>query len=232
LLVSAVVLVIAATVFAGNPKVLFRDDFDSLDEWKPVLFPRIKRHSTYGIHRDSGGSYLRAESDASASGLLFKKEFDVRAYPRIRWRWKIENLYTKADPFAKSGDDYPIRVYVLFKYDPDKASLLEKAKYGFAKALYGDYPPQSSLNYVWANVDAGKRMYDSPYSDKTKIIALEQGPARLGQWITEEVDVLDGYREAFGTDPPHAASLAVMNDSDDTGGKAVSYIDFIEVAGS
>ena len=85
-------------------------------------------------------SYLRAESNASASGLILKKEFNVFEYPKLKWRWKISNVYLKGNAEEKSGDDYPLRIYVIFKYDPDKASLGQRIRYGLAKAIYGRVP--------------------------------------------------------------------------------------------
>jgi hypothetical protein len=48
-------------------------------------------------------------------------------------------------------------------------------------------------------------------------------------WVEEDVNIVRDYREAFGSEPPPVASLAIMNDSDDTGERAVSFIDYIEV---
>ena len=50
-----------------------------------------------------------------------------------------------------------------------------------------------------------------------------------GQWTEEETNMLEDYRKAFGQEPPHRARLAVMNDSDNTGEAALSYIDYIRV---
>jgi len=51
----------------------------------------------------------------------------------------------------------------------------------------------------------------------------------VGTWQTCEVDMVADYRRAFGRQPPALARIAVMNDSDDTGDQAVSYINYIEV---
>ena len=69
----------------------------------------------------------------------------------------------------------------------------------------------------------------SPYTNRAKLIALQRGSEKAGGWQIEEVNILEDYRLAFGIDPPAAASLAVMNDSDNTGQSSLSYVDFIEV---
>jgi hypothetical protein len=59
-----------------------------------------------------------------------KDSFKVNDYPRVKWRWKVNNVYGKGDARIKSGDDYPMRIYVMFEYDPDKAGTFEKFNTG------------------------------------------------------------------------------------------------------
>lgn len=214
---------------AAEPTVLFREDFTTLDRWMPFTFPKIRTHSTYTIEREGGRSYLRAESKASASAIVYTDVFDVTQYPMIRWRWKVGNLYEKADATTKKGDDFPIRIYIMFAYDPETAGRWEAITYGFARSLYGDYPPHSSLNYVWSSREHAGRIITNPYTDRAKDILLRKGPALVGTWQDEEVDILDDYQAAFGTKPPQKARIAVMNDSDNTGESSVSWVDYIEV---
>jgi hypothetical protein len=223
------VLLVAFPVRAGEETVLFREDFRNLENWRPLLFPKIPKHSVYSVETQDDQHYLRAESSGSASGLIYKKEFSVYDYPRIRWSWKVDNVYLKGDIHTKSGDDYPIRVYVVFKYDPEQASLLEKLTYQSAKLIYGEYPPHSSLNYVWSSKPYPERILTSPYTDRAKMVLLEHGGDKVGTWVFEEVNVVEDYHRAFGTKPPTTASLAIMSDSDNTGESAVSYVEFIEV---
>lgn len=232
-------LALAATCFlvpvvlpAAEGDVLLREEFTSLEAWRPLIFPKIERHSTYAIatSADQSEFWLKAESDNSASGIVWKKQYDVFAHPKLRWRWRVENVFQKGDATKKSGDDYPVRVYVIFQYDPATASAGKRLKYGFARAVYGEYPPDSGLNYIWESRDNPAEFVVSPYTDSMMMFLKERGAARVGEWIDEEADVLADYRRAFGKDPPHTASLAVMSDADNTGEKAVSFIDWIEVA--
>jgi hypothetical protein len=222
---------IAGPLHAAEADVLYREEFTSLEAWRPLTFPKIPRHSTYSIATDSGQSefWLKAESDGSASGIVWKKQYNVYEYPRLRWRWRVENVYARGDAAKKSGDDYPLRLYVMFQYDPASASAGKRFKYGFAKAAYGEYPPDSGLNYVWESRESPAEFVVSPYTESMMMFLREKGAARVGQWVEEEVDVLADYRKAFGKDPPRNASLAVMNDSDNTGEKAVSFIDWVEI---
>jgi hypothetical protein len=63
----------------------------------------------------------------------------------------------------------------------------------------------------------------------TYTIITENGRSAIGMWVEETVNILDDYRAAFGKEPPPTAGIAIMNDSDNTGEMAVSYVDYIEV---
>jgi hypothetical protein len=41
--------------------------------------------------------------------------------------------------------------------------------------------------------------------------------------VTEERNVLEDYRKAFGEDPPLINGVAIMTDTDNTGESAVAY---------
>ena len=141
----------------------------------------------------------------------------------------MRNIYARADVRSKEGDDYPIRVYIMFEYDPEKAGAFERIKYGFAEALYGEYPPHSSLSYVWSSKDDPETFITSPYTDRAVMVLLEKGMAKAGTWVDEEIDILADYQTAFKSKPPARARIAIMNDSDNTGESSVSYLEYIEV---
>ncbi len=214
---------------AGERDFLFREDFKNLDNWRPFFFPKIKKHSTYTIEMIGQGHLLRTESNGSASAIVYKDAFNVYEHPRVKWRWKIGNVYTKGNARTKEGDDYPIRIYIMFEYVPEAAGIFDKLQYGMAKAIYGEYPPHSSLSYVWANKDEPGKFLTSPYTNKAKMVLLEKGPQKAGTWQDEEVDILDDYQQAFGVKSPAIARIAVMNDSDNTGESSVSYLEYIEI---
>lgn len=214
---------------ATGGQVLLHESFDDLSAWEPLTFRKIERHSSYSIETNATDSFLRAESSSSASGVVWQKSYDVTEYPRLSWRWKINRVYDSGDAFTKQGDDYPVRLYVVFEYDPEQASFWTKVKYNSYKAIYGQYPPHSSLNYIWANHGHQERYIPNAYTDKAVMIPLQAGADKAGQWVKETVDVLQDYRAAFGEDPPARVSLAIMNDSDDTGEASVSWVDDIKV---
>jgi len=228
-IISLAVILIGATTLWAQQKILFRENFESLAQWESLTFPKIKAHSTYTLVVQGGKSVLKAESRSSASALVHRRTFNIYENPRLRWRWKVEQLSDRGNPKDKTGDDYPIRVYVMFQYDPVQASLGERLIYNATRAIYGKYPPHSTLNYVWTGTNIPDHIIVSPYTEKARMVILEKGKEHVGQWMEESVNVLDDYRKAFGKEPPTTAALAVMSDTDNTGTSAVAYLDFIEV---
>jgi hypothetical protein len=229
LIILLAALLTGTTALWAEQEILFRENFDNLTQWEPLTFPKIKTHSTYTLVAQGGKSVLRAESHASASAIVCRRTFNIYENPRLRWRWKVAELADRGNPKDKTGDDYPIRVYVMFQYDPALASLGDRLIYKATKVFYGKYPPHSTLNYVWTGTKIPERFLVSPYTEKARIVILEKGRQRIGEWVEESVNVLDDYRKTFGKDPPATAGLAIMSDTDNTGTSAVAYLDFIEV---
>lgn len=216
-------------VASAESDTFMQEDFDSLDNWDPVFFPRVQKHTMYSVVKEGQSSYLKAESNASASAISSKREFNVYEYAYVRWKWKVRNVYRKGDASRKSGDDYPLRIYFAFKYDPEKASFGERIKYGFAKRIFGQYPPRSGLNYIWANRRHEQRIITSTYAKEERMIILQSGSDNAGKWIEQKVNIIEDYRRAFGSDPPSNVRIVIMNDADDTGEGSVSYIDYLIV---
>ncbi len=229
-----ILLVIILSCSPGNlsaerQEPYIRENFDTLMDWLPLTFPKIKKHTKYSIVSENRNNYLMAESNSSASGIIYKKQFSIYTYPVLKWHWKVMNVYQKGNASTKAGDDYPLRIYVVFQYDPKKASLFERVRYKAAKLLYGEYPPHSTLNYIWANREHLEMILTSPYTDKSKMVVVEKGMPNTDTWMEVQVNVVKDYQKAFGELPPEMASIAVMSDSDNTGEKAVAYIDYIEI---
>lgn len=225
------ILLLSLVTGVNSKEIFFKEEFNNLSLWKPLLFKKIKAHSKYSIVKQGKNSLLKAEANASASGVIFKKEFNVYKYPIVKWKWKISNILKNGDAKKKSGDDYALRIYILFKYNPEKASFFQKAKYNSVKLLYGEYPPHSSLNYIWANKEYSENIIENTYTSLAQMILVQKGSKKVGRWQIEKIDIIKDYKKAFGENPPDIASLAIMSDTDNTKEKAVAYVDFIEVSG-
>ena len=101
--------------------------------WKHLYFNKIPRHTRYKVAREGSNSYLQAESDASASGVYREVALNPERYRYLSWRWKVQGILSKGDARTREGDDYPARIYVTFRYDPEKASAGTAFKYGLIR---------------------------------------------------------------------------------------------------
>ncbi|MBI5446315.1 MAG: DUF3047 domain-containing protein [Deltaproteobacteria bacterium] len=204
----AFVMAVAASLVCGASLAAERslriDDFEH-GLRKGWGVKRFKDATVYTVVREGSGHVLRAESNAAASALIFKIEYALDEYPILTWRWKVENTISGGDETRKSGDDYAARVYVVFPgWVPSKTR---------------------SVNYIWANRLPRDAHAPNPFFAGAVMLAAESGPARVGTWVTERRNVLQDYRRIFGEDPPRAGALALMTDTDNTGGSAVAYYD-------
>lgn len=196
---------------------------DRLSGWDPMTFSNIKSHTRYALVEDAGRTVLRADSMASASGLVHKIEIDPTEYPLLTWEWKISNTIPDGNMAQKSGDDYAARIYVTFARNPGRLSFIQRAKMGAIKMLYGQAPPSAALVYVWGNRAEVGSVHPSPYTNRLQMIAVESGPAHSNRWRTARRDIADDFRRAFGTDPPRISGIAVMTDTDNTGASATAW---------
>lgn len=193
------------------------------DGWKPLTFSKIPQHTTYSLVRDHDRVVVKAASQASSSGYTKELLIDPKEYPIIQWEWKVSNILKAGDVAKKDGDDYPARIYVTFQYDSAKVGLLGKAKYEAAKLIYGRYPPLGAINYIWESRAPIGTAVPNPYTEQVHMIVVESGPAKLNTWITEERNVYEDYKRAFGEEPPLISGIAIMTDTDNTGESAEAY---------
>jgi hypothetical protein len=128
---------------------------------------------------------------------------------------------------------------IIFDYDPQRASVLKKIKYSFIKLFYGLYPPDYVILYVWGNGVHVKKgdIITSPYSETVKMFVLENGSSHLHEWRTEERNILEDFKKAFGTYPQQrVGGIGIHTDSDNTSYyykntyQAVGYYDDIVVS--
>ncbi len=225
-----IALLVAWTLAAhGEERILSVGSFSTLPPgtkrppgWEILTFKKVKRQTRYLLTNNGGTTVVEALSHNAAAGLIRRLTIDPRRYPIIRWRWKITRMIPGSDPRRRRGDDYPARLYITFAYEPEHMSWGKRLRYQAARLLYGDIPA-AAINYIWARQAAPNTIVDNAYTDLTRMIVVESGPALVGQWVTEERDIDQDFRRAFGYAPPRITGVAIMTDTDDTGAEALSY---------
>lgn len=164
---------------------------------------RFKGATEYRIVEDAGQKVLQANSQDAASGLIFETEYDPHEYPILSWRWKVASIIAKGDSRTTAGDDYAARIYVVFPH------------WFFLKT--------KTLNYIWANRLPKDATQLSTFTSNNMMIAVESGPYKVGQWLVARRNIVEDYRRAFGEDPPEVCVIAIMTDTDNTGGSAIAW---------
>jgi len=173
---------------------------EGLAGWESKSF---KGTTDYRLVKEEGRAVVKAAAHNSASGMIRKISFQPSKHRYLRWSWKIAHTIKGGDEKLRSGDDYAARLYVLF---PGRFFWQMKA-----------------INYIWANKLAKGGTIPNAFTANTRMIAVESGNGKAGQWLAEERDLLADYRALFGTDPPEAEAVAIMTDSDNTGETAEAW---------
>ena len=169
-----------------------------------------------------GERALLVRSTAAASGLYRKMTIDLTKTPYLNWAWKIDNTLKGLDETTKKGDDYPARLYITFAYDPDKVGFTKKLKYKAGRALFGDIPI-AALNYIWETTIPVGTIIENAYTDFAQMIVVESGPEKVGRWVTEERNIYEDYKKAFGDEPSMINGVAIMSDTDNTKERVTAY---------
>lgn len=71
-----------------------------LDDYKGGLSPKWEERSLegktlYQVTREDAEYCIKATSRASASALYYRIEYDTKAYPILKWLWKVSRVLTK-----------------------------------------------------------------------------------------------------------------------------------------
>ncbi|MGH8762531.1 MAG: DUF3047 domain-containing protein [Nitrosospira sp.] len=196
------VICLPALSWAANERVdIAHFSQGDLSGWQSKSFTGKTR---YSLENTDGRTALRADSSAAASGLYREVNVELGKTPILNWTWKVGNTLAGADERTRSGDDYSARVYVIFS-----GGLM--------------FWRTRAINYVWSNKQAVGSSWSNAYTGNARMIAVESGPGRIGQWVNERRDVRADYQRLFGGEPGRVDAVAIMTDSDDTGATATAW---------
>lgn len=170
--------------------------------------------ATLGLVRAEPGVVLRLRSEQTSFALYRDVIVDLREYPVLSWQWKVTRLPKHGDVRHEPTDDQAAQVYVVFPRWPSPRTRSDV------------------IGYVWdTTAPAGTRLV-SPKAPNVRIIVAESGSRALGQWQRQRRNVHDDYVALFGRRPPRVGTIAVMIDTNDTGGTAEALIGNLEFSRS
>jgi DUF3047 family protein len=177
------------------------------------LGPQPDKGRVEDAQENGGNHFLRISTDGSFYSFGIDTPFDPEQYPVLSWRWRVDRMPQRADISTANGDDAAARLFVVFR---DAADPSIKRK----------------LEYVWDTVHAVGTIIPDPYSpDTTKAVVLESGSGKLGQWVTEKVNLVSDYQRAFGTKPGGVKTIAFASNSEETHSATVADFDDLQITG-
>lgn len=199
--------------------------------WQAVPVSKKLKPTQYRIASRDGITGIEAVADSSMSLLARPLAVNLAATPVLCWRWRVDAPLQKADMARKSGDDYAARVYVALAIPPANMSFATRAKLRLARSIFGDAVPDAALNYVWDNRYPVGSTKPNAYTELTRMIVVESGPARAGRWVEARRDLAGDITRHFPDVQAQPVLLAVASDTDNTGEQArAGFADFHLVA--
>ena len=167
---------------------------------------------------------LASESDEGGSGLYRKIRIDLKRHPVLEWRWRIPPLEEGDSPLHVASRASPmLRLSLAFHGDTAKLDFDDRAKLRFARMLTVNGLPYASLLYVWKLGDPADSVVHSPHTDRVRMVVVESGAQRIGQWVQVRRNVLEDYRRAFGEEPTDVVAVGLMTDPGDDGSRRRGY---------
>lgn len=168
-------------------------------EWESQVFDGETR---YSVDRDGGEAFVRAEAEDAASCLYRKVEIDVERTPYLRWSWRVDALPAlDSSERTKAGDDYAARLYIV-------------------REGWLGWWTTKAIDYVWSSREPVGSRWPNAFASSAIMWSVDQGEARLGEWVEHTRNVRDDWRVAFGEELDRLDGIAIMTDTDNSGSRA------------
>lgn len=195
----AVLLVASLPTLAQPPSIQVSHFADQgLDGWTERSF---HGHTRYRL--DTRRGLIEAESEAAASGLFRKIEVDLRRTPYLNWSWRVDRPLSIDNERNRAGDDFAARLYVV----KDGGLVFWRT---------------SAINYVWSGSQDRGSEWPNPFTDRA-MMHVQRGREDSGRWHTEKRNVGEDFLRLFGTEINHIDAVAIMTDTDNSGGKVKAW---------
>ena len=156
--------------------------------------------------RDGGRLALKLRSEQSSCALYRDVVVDLNEFRFLSWSWKVVLLPAEGDVRERARDDQAAQLYVIFPRWPSPLTNSDV------------------IGYVWdSRAPVGARV-TSTKAGNVKIIVVASGGSSRGTWRVEQRNVAQDYAALFGRHPPRVGRVAIMIDTNDTGGAAEALV--------
>jgi len=144
---------------------------------------KIKGKPLIKVKKEDNAFYLNLISSGDSSfGVRKEFKIDVKKFPILCWRWKVNKLPQGGDVRKSSTDDQALQLYVAFK------------AIGFPALTNTPV-----IGYIW-DCEAPKGWNGrSPQigGDKLRYIVLRNRTDQISQWYTERRNLYQDYKKLF-----------------------------------
>jgi len=154
------------------------------------------------LEKENNVAVLHLISEGGSFGLTKEISVDIKEYPYLNFRWKVQELPRNGDFRKKETDDQAGQIYVVF------------GKFKLTAKIVG---------YLWENKAPKLTTGVSPAWSKTRLIVLQSGTEKIGEWVWEKRNVYDDYKALFGKEPPKANLISIYINSQHTKSRAETY---------
>lgn len=193
-------LLATASICAAEKKVSDWSATGMLD-WRTHKFKGV---TNYRLANYSGRKVIEAQARDSASSLYRNIKININNTPVLNWSWMAASFSGKALERTKFGDDFVVRLYVV--------------------ASTGPLPWQkNSLVYVIARGEPVGSYWANPFTDRAVIHVVDSYDLVEGRWIKHRLNVKKDFKRFFNQDVDIVEGVALMTDTDNSGGEALAY---------
>ena len=156
---------------------------------------------------EEGFQALQLRSADTSFSVQRQIQVDLKQYPILSWKWKVNKLPAGGDFRRTKTDDQAAQLFVAFNRT-------------------------QAIVYIWDSTAPEGLVADAPSPPffSIKAVVVRSGPAQTGRWITEQRNVYEDYRKCFGTNgkSPVASGMRLQINTQHTRTSGESY--FADVA--
>ncbi len=172
---------------------------------------------------EDGAPAIKLHSRGALTFLEKNVNIDIREFPFVEWRWKVENILRGIDERTREGDDHPVRIFFVF--EPSRQSFWLKLKrFIYLDRIHGHPSGGRFTEYLWSShLKAGEIIAD-PGNPAQKLMVVEGGKGNLGKWLSYKRNLYEDYKRLYGEEPGRIIFIGLISDTDQTGQEALGYI--------